>query len=166
MDIKLYRKRFIPYEVVHLKNDIIEYIDEQRIVTRWKTIRPHNDFEGGRSCYFIKEGYKVSWFFDKDGRQLYTYCDIILTEYNKATNEYIFSDLLIDVVINPDGSVKVLDLGQIPDALDQGLITVELAKIALKSADRLTSIIYSGKLSELTKYLQWGYAPYPNATRE
>ena len=152
--LKLYRKRFIPNEIIHLKDDIIEYIDEQIIITSWKTLRPRSDFAGGRSCYFLDEGYKVSRFLDEDGKLVYTYCDIISTEYNKAAYEYIFSDLLIDVVVYKDGSVKVLDLGEIPEALERRLITIELAKIALSTTDRLLGIIYSGKLNELTKYLE------------
>jgi protein associated with RNAse G/E len=149
---KLYRRRFIPDELVFLKDDVIEHIDEQRIVTSWKTIRPRGDFAGGRSCYFLDEGYKVSQFFDKDGGLVYTYCDIISVE--RRENEYIFHDLLIDVVIYEDGTVKVLDLGEIPEALDRGLISVELAKTALNAADRLLDIIYSGRLNELTRFLE------------
>ena len=153
---KLYRKRFIPYEIVHLKDDVIEYLDDQIMVTSWKSLRPREDFAGGRSCYFLDEGYKVSQFLDKHGKLVYTYCDIISTEYNEATDEYIFNDLLIDVVIYKDGSLKVLDLGDIPEALDRGLITIELAKTALLVTDRLLGIIYSGKLNELTRFLELG----------
>ena len=151
---KLYRKRFIPNEIIHLKDDIIEHIDSRIIITSWKSLRPRHDFAGGRSCYFLDEGYKVSRFLDKDGKLVYTYCDIISTEYNEADNKYIFSDLLIDVVIYEDGLVKVLDLGEIPEALDRGLISVGLAKTALSASDRLLEIVYSGRLNELTKYLE------------
>ena len=151
---KLYRKRFIPDEIVYLKDDVIEYMNDRIIVTSWKSLRPRSDFVRGRSCYFLNEGYKISRFIDKDGILVYTYCDIISTEYSEAADEYIFNDLLVDVVVYNDGSVKVLDLGEIPEALECGLFTVELAKLALSATDRLLSIIYSGKLSELTKFLE------------
>jgi len=151
---KLYRRRFIPDEIVFLKDDMIEHMDERIIVTSWKAIRPRSDFESGCSCYFLNEGYKVSRFFDKDGKLIHTYCDIISVEYDEAANEYIFNDLLIDVLILNDGTVKVLDLDELSEALDRGFITVELAKTALSTTDRLLSIIYSGGLDELTERLK------------
>jgi len=151
---KLYRRRFIPNEIVHLKDDVIECINDRIIVTSWKVLRPRNDFSRGRSCYFLDDNFKVSRFFNKDDKLIYTYCDIIATEYNEATDEYIFHDLLVDVVIYEDGFVRVLDLGEIPEALDSGLFTVDHAKCALSATDRLLGIIYSGRLSELTKFLE------------
>lgn len=152
--LKLYRRRFIPDEMIYLKDDKILFIDSRMIITSWKSLRPRQDFFGGRSCYFLNEGYKVSWFFDHDGNRVYTYCDIISTEYNETTNEYIFNDLLIDVVIYENGFVKILDLSEIPKAIDLGLITVDLAMTALSTADRLLEIIYSGRLNELTQFLE------------
>ena len=48
---------------------------------------------------------KISKFLNKKKELVYYYCDIIETAYLKAENAYIFTDLLADVIIHPDGAV-------------------------------------------------------------
>lgn len=150
-EIKLYRKRFIPEETVFLKDDKILYFDENIIVTKWNVLKPRKDFERGYSCYFLKKGFKISKFIDKEGKLFYYYCDIIETEYVKKENTFIFIDLLADVIVYENGFVKVVDIGEITDALNKHLIDIELAKNALKRLDELLTIIYAGDLKELIK---------------
>lgn len=146
---KIYRKRFIPNEVVFLKDDEIQYYDEDVIVTKWNVLKPRKDFSKGYSCYYIKKGYKVSKFLDDDENLVYYYCDIIETKYNVAENSYLFIDLLADVIIYESGFVKVVDIGEIADALENNLIDIELAKRALKQLDELLDIIYKEGLKKL-----------------
>ena len=54
--IKLYRRRYIPNEIIYLKDDKILYADNEKIVTRWKALRLRPDFYGGISVCYIKEG--------------------------------------------------------------------------------------------------------------
>lgn len=150
-EIKLYRKRFIPEETVFLKDDKILYSDENVIVTKWNVLKPRNDFEKGYSCYFLKKGFKISKFIDKDGKLFYYYCDIIETEYVNEENTFIFMDLLADIIVYENGFVKVVDIGEITDALNKHLIDIELAKSALKRLDELLTIIYAGDLKKLIK---------------
>ena len=74
---KLIRKRLIPFESVLLKDDRIVHMEDGLIVTHWDVLKPRKDFQKGISCYFLKEGYKISRFMDKDGNLVYFYCDII-----------------------------------------------------------------------------------------
>lgn len=149
----LYRRRFIPDETVMLKDDVIEHMDDEVIVTRWRVLKPRKDFQMGRSCYFLRRGFKVSRFMDADGRCVYHYCDIIDAERNPAENAYVFNDLLVDVIVYNDGFVKVMDLGEVPEAVERKLITAETAMRALARADELLRIIYAGRFHELTAYL-------------
>ena len=64
---KLYRKRIIPEEIICLDKDEILYSDEGHIVTRWNAIKPKKVLHHGCSCYFLKEGFKVSKFYREDG---------------------------------------------------------------------------------------------------
>ncbi|MDR1065853.1 MAG: DUF402 domain-containing protein [Clostridiales bacterium] len=150
----LFRKRLIPFETVPLKDDVIELLTDEIIVTRWKALKPREDFYSGVSCYFLKQGLKISRFFDKSGKPVYYYCDIIETVYNKEENCYTFIDLLADAAVYEDGFVKVMDLGEIADALDSGLIDVETAKKALRTLDRLLDVIYAKEFGQFTRYLQ------------
>lgn len=142
--LTLYRKRFIPMETILLKDDIILFQDEDVIVTKWNVLRPRNDFKRGISCYFLKEGYKISRFMDKNDNIVYHYCDIIETEYIPEKNTYIFTDLLADVLIYENGVVKVVDIAEIAEALEKNILSVALAAKALYRLDALLSIIYNG----------------------
>ena len=150
-NIKLYRKRYIPDEIIYLKDDKILYKDDNKIVTEWNVLKPRNDFAKGISCYFINEGYKISKFMDINNNLVYYYCDIIEVEYNKNENSYIFNDLLVDVIIFPDGKVEVVDINEIVDALDNNVISYEIAKIALRKLDNLLTLVYSDKLFDLVE---------------
>jgi len=108
--LKLYRKRFVPNETIFLKDDKILYQDEDKIITKWRVFRPKENFDHGVSCYYLKQGYKVSKFLNEKNELVYYYCDIIDTEYNAEDNTYIFSDLLADVIVFENGFVKVVDL--------------------------------------------------------
>ncbi len=147
-NLLLYRRRYIPDELILLKDDIILYADENIIKTKWNVLKPRKDFSHGISWYYIKEGWKISSFLKEDGSLLYYYCDIIDVEYNKEENKCVVNDLLADVKIYPDGKVEVVDIDEIADSLDKGIITAGSAKKALRQLDSLLRIIYSGKFRE------------------
>lgn len=143
----LYRKRLIPDECILLdKDEILEFSDDM-IVTRWQVLRPRKDFSHGLSIYYPKKGYKVSEFYNEQNDLVYVYCDIITV--STIADKCIVTDLLADVIIYPDNSVKVVDIAEISDALDQDILSVQLAKHALRTLDSLLSVIYSGKLPDL-----------------
>ncbi|MCR5831387.1 MAG: DUF402 domain-containing protein [Lachnospiraceae bacterium] len=149
----LYRKRIIPEEIILLDKDEILYQDEGHIVTKWNTIKPKKILHHGCSCYFLKEGYKVSKFYREDGTLLYWYCDIINYKYDGKENSYVFTDLLADVLVYPDGKVEVVDVGEIADALTEGTLTIEEMIPALRSLDALLTIINSGKFSGIQEMI-------------
>ena len=151
--LKLYRRRYKPNETIELKNDLVVRADDSIIITKWKTIKPRNDFSQGISCYFLEHGWKISKFMDDFNNCVCTYCDIIDSIYNKEENSILVNDLLVDVIVYNDGLIKVVDLGDVSDALLQGLIDKETAAKALKRTDELLDVIYGGRLSELTSFL-------------
>lgn len=153
--VRLYRKRFIPEETVLLKNDTVLFWDDSVIITSWKTLKPRKDISSGISAYYRKEGFKISRIMDAEKKLVYWYCDIIEEQPADGDSDgLVFVDLLIDVVVMPDGSVKVMDLGEAADALQEGLITQEMLLRAMHTADKLLSLIYSGKFSSLTECLE------------
>lgn len=138
----LYRKRYLPDEIVHLKDDIVLYQDETKIVTSWDTLKPRKDIKRGISAYFMDEGIKVSKVFNAKDELVYWYCDIIRTE--KDGSSLIFHDLLVDIIVYPDSSVKVVDLDELGLLLKEGKIDVSFVSDALTLSDRLLSSIYNG----------------------
>ena len=143
----IYRKRMIPDECILLKDDIILESNDDFIVSKWNTLKPRSDFHHGYSAYYLKEGYKISRFYDANNVLVYWYCDIIC---HSAANEedLIITDLLADVIVYPDGFVQILDLDELCDAKEKELITKEEFFLAVKQLGSLLDIIYSGHLDE------------------
>lgn len=150
----LYRKRIIPSECIHLKNDQIVSYESGRLVTIWHAIRPKKNLHHGISCYFFEDGFKVSKFYREDGTLLYWYCDIIIHEFDKKSTNLVVTDLLADVIIYPNGFVKVVDVDELADALDSGSISTDLLKTSLRNLDHLLGLIYSGDFKQYQNYLE------------
>ena len=150
----LYRRRFVPDELVKLEKDKIIYLDKNIIVTKWEVLKSRSDFSHGISWYLLGEGFKISKFFKADGELRYIYCDIVEHFYNQDENSYVFNDLLADVIIQNDGFVKVMDVGELPEALEKGLINISQLTDALSKLDRLLQIIYDGNFEKLLADLE------------
>ena len=129
--------------------DTILFHDDEMLITKWDALRPRPDFARGYSVCFPRKGWKVSWHIRADGSLLRRYIDIGDCVFDAATNSFTFHDLLLDVVILPDGAVRVLDVGELPEALDAGLIDLDMLKRALNRLDGLLAIIYGGRFEEL-----------------
>lgn len=150
----LYRKRLIPDECIRLDQDLVLFRDDQVIITSWNTIRPKKTLHHGFSCYFLKEGVKVSKFYDQQGRLISWYCDIVSHTYDPVTDTYIFTDLLADVIVYPDGSCRVVDLDELADAFADGLLSSQMLQAALRQLDWLLGLIYHGGFSRLQSYIE------------
>ncbi len=150
----LHRKRIIPEECILLKDDEVVLQTDELIVTKWKTLNPKIAFHHGCSCYYLKEGYKVSKFYREDNSLLYWYCDIVDFDYQEESNTMVVTDLLADVIIYPSGMVKVMDLDELAIALDKKLIDEETLKKALFRLHSLLGIIYDDKFDRLQAILK------------
>ena len=151
---KLYRKRLIPQECILLKDDIVEFCSDEILITSWKTLNPKTNFSHGCSCYFFKEGFKVSKFYKPDGSLLYYYCDIVEFEPNATDHSLTVTDLLADVIIYPDGKLRIMDLDELADAQEQSLITSVQLLRSLRQLDKLLNIIQKGEFSKLLNKIE------------
>lgn len=150
---RLFRRRFIPDENIELKDDMILALEPNIIITSWNVLKPRRDISRGVSAYFIDKGIKVSKVFDNAGQMVYWYCDIIETHYDEKENTYTFNDLLIDVVVYPDGQVEVLDMDEFADAMEQGILSVGTIAHAMRATDDLLHTIYAGEFEKYTHYI-------------
>jgi predicted RNA-binding protein associated with RNAse of E/G family len=157
----LYRRRFIPDELIYLKDDIILVMEKDLIITKWLTLHPHKDIARGVSAFYLDKGYKVSKIYDRNDKIVYWYCDIIQTKYGddradwhpnsfpSEKNIVVIEDLLIDVILNNDGTINVMDLDELADALEHRLITQKETAYALRTLNSLLKIIYEGNFGAL-----------------
>ena len=147
----LFRKRLIPEECVRLDDDVILRCDDNMIVTSWKALHPKHGLSHGYSIYYLKRGIKVSRFISHDEKLMYWYCDIVSYKYNDDENSLLVTDMLADVLIYPDGRLKVVDLDELAEAFDRHLIDDEALKNSLLDLNRLLEIIYSRQFSSLER---------------
>lgn len=152
--LKLYRKRYIPEEFTPLSNDEIILLEDNLLITHWKTLKPRQDFVGGHSAFFMDKGWKISRITDCEDNVTHWYCDIIDVKKNEEENSIIYEDLLFDVVVYPNGKLKVLDSDEAADAFEQGLITREQLLSALRSMNELLNIIYQGRFDRLQAVIE------------
>ena len=74
-------------------------------------------------------------------------------DYDAAANTLVATDLLADVIIQPDGTVKVVDLDELADAFEQGLLSASALKTALRQLNHLLSLIYENQFRLLQNEL-------------
>lgn len=152
---RLFRRRYLPDEMIELKDDEILSASREIIVTKWDVLKPRKDIAKGYSAYFLNQGVKLSKVYGPAGNLVYWYCDIIKPEIDRAAGTYIFHDLLIDVLIYPDGTVKVVDLDEFADVMEQGILDAADYLVALRSTDTLLKKIYDGEeFSHMKKYIE------------
>ena len=152
-DLQIYRKRLIPSECILLKDDIILQATDEHIITKWNTLNPKCSFSHGCSCYFLKQGWKISKFYRQDNSLLYWYCDIVDFSFQATPNILTVTDLLADVILYPDGEVSVVDLDELADALERQLVTTEQMNMCLKALQNLLNIIHTNQFHLLQALL-------------
>lgn len=150
---KLYRRRLIPSELTLLKDDVIVRQDEEVIITTWNTLNPKTEFSHGCSCYFLKDGLKVSKMYRSDNTLLRWYIDIVEISIDDTGESLTSTDLLADVVIYPDGRMKVVDLDELAEALEKNLITKEQMISCLRNLNHLLTLVYRDKFDRLQSHL-------------
>lgn len=153
-NLSLFRKRIIPDECILLKDDVILAANEDFIITKWNTLKPKKDLHHGYSCYFLKEGFKVSKFYLADNSLMCWYCDIVDYDYRKDEHALIVTDLLADVIVQPDGFVQVVDLDELADVLEQHSLSETLFGTALRRLNRLLTLIYSGEFEKIKAHIE------------
>ena len=157
-NLKLYRRRHIPEECVLLKNDRILHLDDSSLVTSWNVLKPRSDFASGISFFDFEKHWKITRVAKADGSLYHWYCDIMNMHISKDPTDnsdiYLMEDLLIDIVMEADGSVHVLDLDEAADAFERGLISSSDLTVALNAADTLLRIIRNGDFAEYQKIVE------------
>ena len=153
-ELQLYRRRLIPAECILLKDDVVVKQTEDLVITSWRTLNPKIAFSHGCSCYFLKEGFKISKFYRQDGSLLYWYCDIVEYTLDEQSHTLTATDLLADVIVYPDGRTKVVDLYELAQAFDDGLLTGVQLSAALRQLNHLLTYIYKDKFDQLQVQLE------------
>jgi predicted RNA-binding protein associated with RNAse of E/G family len=91
--------------------------------------------------------------YDKTGKTVCWYCDIVKINQDDKNNKLVCEDLLLDVVVYDDGRIKVLDADELAEALEKVLIPKEYGILALRNMNSLLELIYDNKFIEIQRLM-------------
>lgn len=86
-------------------------------------------------------GWWLTVMYDPDGRLKQYYFDITLDNFVDSDGVPGFSDLYLDIVLNPDGTWVMLDRDELDAALDSGEISREVHDLAVERAEHVLEMI-------------------------
>lgn len=153
--MRIIRKRLIPNEEVDISQDEVIERNNEHIITRWLPIKPRGDIGWGISYLDLSGCRKFSAFYDRKGRFLYWYCDIVTVTYYNNSDTYVIKDLLVDVKMVPGMFPEILDLHELEMAFKSGLISKEEFSLAVnvsKATWELLNNEIPDKIKEILKY--------------
>lgn len=94
-------------------------------------------------CYFYDEWFDVLEPCDEVGNLLGYYSDIV-TPLQKIGDKYFITDLMLDLWIAPDGTVRELDWDEFEAASASGLIPATLQEKAVNAMQKLRAEVAQG----------------------
>lgn len=111
---------------------------------KWLSILPYNDW------------YCITAMMDEDEKILLWYIDMIAAQGIDADGMPYFDDLYLDLVVYPDGTIVIDDMGELEDALTKGDITQEQFHLAIETSHKLQRGILSN-IASFTEYTKKCY---------
>jgi predicted RNA-binding protein associated with RNAse of E/G family len=96
---------------------------------------------------FYHEHFAVMELRSPDQRLLGYYCDIV-SKLEKRGDEYFIKDLLLDLWLATDGSMRELDWDEFQDAAERGLLTMDEHRCATETFSRLKREVHVGRFPD------------------
>lgn len=103
---------------------------------KWLQILPTND------------NYLITAMINNQNEIEVWYIDIIVGYGYDTDNVIFFDDLYLDLIISPNGDLKIDDMDELEEALKQNDITMDLYSLAISTKDKLQKEI----LDDLSKF--------------
>lgn len=141
----LLKHKLVPQGTVDITNDKILFFDGNFLVTQWKPENSNMNISSAISLVSIKDGYQISKKFDSNNKFVYWYCDIVKTKWTKETSCLEITDLIIDLVVFPNYQVNCIDLDELTDAKEKGLISSMDFNWAKESSLKLLQKVIEGE---------------------
>ncbi|WP_170105660.1 DUF402 domain-containing protein [Desmospora activa] len=89
--------------------------------------------------YFVKKGYTISKVFQKSGEFLYYYCDVMeMRQVGRL--RYVMVDLLLDMIVYPDGRYHLIDVDEFAEAIEKGQLKRRQQVHSLKTLDKMIQL--------------------------
>lgn len=118
-------------------------------------IPPGRFIHSAQKYLFYHETYTIVVYRDATGSLLGCYCDIV-TPVQKVGDDYVLTDLILDLWISPEENIQILDEAEFQAAILAGLIPADLAELAQITLERL---VQAGKIVRICNTIANGGYP-------
>ncbi len=106
---------------------------------KWVSILPENDY------------YCITAMLDENDAIILWYIDMLAEQGVDPDGIPYFYDLYLDLIVYPDGTIKVDDMNELEEALSVKDITQEQFELAIDTADRLKA----GLLNDMDAFIEY-----------
>lgn len=150
--MSIYKHKLVPQETQDITQDHWIYRDEHWMLSTWSPAHSDMKVVKAVSIFDLEHGWQLSQKFDAQGQLKYWYCDIIAS-YSQDGDLHIV-DLILDVVLFPDGVIQVVDMPEFQNYVPQTPQEVEWLETAPTKLQTLIHQILlndfpSGKMKNL-----------------
>ena len=98
---------------------ILKYVIDQHWDVHGLKLRPGTITY---AFYWKDRPYNLYWWLDENGKTVGYYFNVADSS-SLSAHEFIWRDLIVDILVLSSGQVQVIDEDEVPDALDEGLKT-------------------------------------------
>jgi len=104
--------------------------------------------DGFAWLFVLREGahHVVTAHCDAAGGPVHWYVDVVEAWWMGDDGYPVYSDLFLDVVATPGGSMELLDMAELEAALAAGVVTSAQYGLALSEADRFMRALRAGEV--------------------
>jgi predicted RNA-binding protein associated with RNAse of E/G family len=143
----------LPDRVNYFQQELL-YEDSEVIVTSQR-IKPSSPIvlngetvlgDNFTAVWFVFTGlwYDIGKIYNLDNEWTGYYCDIMMP-VKRSADQFEIVDLFLDLWVSPDGSYEIQDEDEFETALEEGVITPELAEKARNALNDLIDAVTSGR---------------------
>ena len=143
----------LPDRVNYFQQELL-YEDSEVIVTSQR-IKPSSPIvlngetvlgDNFTAVWFVFTGlwYDIGKIYNLDNEWTGYYCDIMMP-VKRSADQFEIVDLFLDLWVSPDGSYEIQDEDEFETALEEGVITPELAEKAQNALNDLIDAVTSGR---------------------
>jgi predicted RNA-binding protein associated with RNAse of E/G family len=104
---------------------ILKYVIDRQWQVQSLTLRPGTVTY---AFYWVDRPYNLYWWLDESGETVGHYFNLA-DSVGLSAQEFVWRDLVIDILVLPSGQARVLDEEEVPASLDEGLrVYIEAGK--------------------------------------
>lgn len=141
---KLLKHKLVPPSSEDISGDEVLYFDLDFLVTRWKPAKSNMNIGAAVSLLCVKSGVQISKKYNREGKFVYYYCDMVKTHWDPETETFEVTDLIADLIVFPDSELRLIDLEEFQEAYQSKVIDTEEFEFTKKCLLDITDKVICG----------------------